>query len=258
MRLWGGQDVGQETDMAATDGHENRAPDQQEIGLSQRGVSPKERRPIASGAHNRCAIFGEFLGVHVMPQSESRHNAIRYAVCRLEGIEWAEWGQFFSHLAPSDIRDRFGRLVSVEAGLRLLTLPNHYGSVMFGAFCPEGLVGVANLAKDAMGRAEIAVLVRSDWKRRGIGETLMRAALCEANREGLPVYGFVQPSNSAIIALMRRLGFVYSRGQVDNIIMYWHPAEMQPSEDVGAGAGRQGQGHPPAPFGELILRTATL
>jgi GNAT superfamily N-acetyltransferase len=244
--------------MAATDGHENTALDQQEIGLSQWGVSPKGCRPIASGAHNRCAIFSEFLGVHAMRHSESRHNAIRYAVGRLVGVEWPEWWQFFSHLAPSDIRHRFGRLVSVEAGLHLLTLPNHYGSVMFGAFCPEGLVGVANLAKDAMGRAEIAVLVRSDWKRRGIGETLMRAALCQANREGLPVYAFVEPSNSAIIALLRRLGFVYGRGQVDNIIMHWHPAEMHPGEDVGAAAGGQEQSHPPARFGELILPTATL
>lgn len=244
--------------MAAIDGHENTALDQQGIGLSQRGFSPKECRPIASGAHNRCAIFGEFLGAHVMRRSESRRDAIRYAVRRLVGIEWAEWWQFFSHLAPSDIRDRFGRLVSVEAGLRLLTLPNHYGSVTFGAFCPEGLVGVANLAKDAMGQAEIAVLVRSDWKRRGIGETLMRAALCQANREGLPVYGFVQPANSAIIALMRRLGFVYSGRQADYTMMHWHPAEMQPSEDVGGGLGGQEQGHLPARFGELILPTATV
>jgi GNAT superfamily N-acetyltransferase len=228
--------------MAAIDGHENTALDQQEIGLSQRRFSPKECRPIASGARNPCVIFGEFLGA-----SKSRHDAIRYTVCRLAGIESAEWWQFFSHLAPSDIRDRFGRLVSVEAGLRLLTLPNHYGSVMFGAFCPEGLVGVANLAKDAMGRAEIAVLVRSDWKRRRIGETLMRAALCQANRERLPVYGFVQRSNSAIITLMRRLGFVHGRGQVDNAIMHWHPAETQPSEEVGGG-------HPPMPFGEPIMR----
>jgi GNAT superfamily N-acetyltransferase len=244
--------------MAAINGHENTALDQQEIGLSPRRFSPRECRPIASGSHSRRDIFGEYLGVHVTRQSDSRRDAIRYTVCRLISIEWAEWGQFFSHLAPSDIRDRFGRLVSVEAGLRLLTLPNNHGSVMFGAFCSEGLIGVANLANDAMGRAEIAVLVRSDWKRRGIGETLMRAALCHAKQERLPVYAFIQPSNSAIIALMRRLGFVYGLGQVDNPIMHWRPAEMQRSGDVGAGAGRQEQGRPRACFGELILPTATI
>jgi GNAT superfamily N-acetyltransferase len=133
-----------------------------------------------------------------------------------------------------------------------------YPTITVGAFCSEGLIGVANLANDAMGRAEIAVLVRSDWKRRGIGETLMRAALCHAKQERLPVYAFIQPSNSAIIALMRRLGFVYGLGQVDNPIMHWRPAEMQRSGDVGAGAGRQEQGRPRACFGELILPTATI
>lgn len=174
---------------------------------------------------------GKFLGVHCMRKSNSRHNAIRYAVRRLMGIEGADWWPFFSHLAPSDIRDRFGRLVSVEVALRLLTLPNRYGSVIFGALCPEGLVGVANLAKDDMGRAEIAVLVRSDWKRRGIGEALMRAALCQATREGLHVYGFIQPSNSAIIGLMRRLGFVYGLRQIEYTVMHWRPAETRRTAD---------------------------
>jgi GNAT superfamily N-acetyltransferase len=175
--------------------------------------------------------FGEFLGVPVMGKRDSPHNAIGYAVRRLMGIESADWWQFFSHLNPSDIRYRFGHLVSVEAALRLLTLPNRYGSMIFGAFCQEGLVGVANLAKDEMGRAEIAVLVRSDWKQRGVGEALMRAALCQATREHLQVYGFIQPSNSAIIGLMRRLGFVYGARQSDHTIMHWRPAETQPTTE---------------------------
>jgi GNAT superfamily N-acetyltransferase len=162
-----------------------------------------------------------------MRESDSRHNAIRHAVRPLMGINWADWGRFFSHLNPSDIRDRFGHPVAVEAALRLLTLPNRYGSLIFGAFCPEGLIGVANLAKDAMGRAEIAVLVRSDWKRRGVGEALMRAALCQAARERLQVYAFVQSSNSAIIGLLRRVGFVWGPRQNDHTIMHWRLAETQ-------------------------------
>jgi GNAT superfamily N-acetyltransferase len=116
-------------------------------------------------------------------------------------------------------------LVSVEAGLRLLSLPNRYGSMIFGAYCPEGLVGVANLAKDDIGRAEIAILVRSDWKRRGIGAALMRAALCEPTQEHLQVYGLIQSSNAAIGGLMRRFGFVYGARQIDQTIMQWRPTE---------------------------------
>jgi GNAT superfamily N-acetyltransferase len=169
----------------------------------------------------------ELLGVTVGGKTDSRHHGVPSAIYRLEDIESADWRLFFSHLAPSDIRYRFGRLVSVEAGLRLLTLPNRYGSMIFGAYCPEGLVGVANLAKDDIGRAEIAILVRSDWKRRGIGAALMRAALCEATREHLQVYGLIQSSNAAIGGLMRRFEFVYGARQIDHTIMQWRPAEPQ-------------------------------
>jgi GNAT superfamily N-acetyltransferase len=165
--------------------------------------------------------------VAVMCKTDSRHNTARCAICRLEDIQPAAWRLFFSHLAPLDIHYRFGRLVSVEAGLNLMTLPSRYGSVIFGAFCPEGLVGVANLAKDDMGRAEIAMLVRSDWKRRGIGAALMRAVLCQATQERLQVHGFMQPSNAAIVGLMRRFGFVHGPRQIDHAIMHWRPAEPQ-------------------------------
>jgi RimJ/RimL family protein N-acetyltransferase len=172
----------------------------------------------------------------VVGKTDFRHHAVREVIRRLEVIESTDWHLFFSHLAPSDIRYRFGRLVSAEAGLRLLTLPNRYGSVIFGAFCPEDLVGVANLAKDDMGRAEIAILIRSDWKRQGVGAALMRAALYQATQERLQVYGFIEPSNAAIIGLMRQFGFVHGARQIDHTIMRWRPAEPK-SRNGGTWAG---------------------
>jgi GNAT superfamily N-acetyltransferase len=189
----------------------------------------------------------ELLAVAIMDKADSRHHAVRGVICRLKDIESADWRLFFSHLAASDIRYRFGRLVSVEAGLRLLTLPNRYGSVIFGAFRPEGLVGVANLANDDIGRAEIAILIRSDWKRRGIGAALMRAALCQATQERLQVYGFVDPSNAAIVGLMRRFGFVHGARQIDRAIMHWRPAgaHRRPANGGRWGSGKQTGVRPP-------------
>jgi RimJ/RimL family protein N-acetyltransferase len=215
--------------VSAIDGHQISAREKQpEVALSQikrigGGSSPESPDRVPKGGP--IPRFGVCLGVPVT--SDSRYKAVGYAVRPLMGLEWADWWQFFSHLAPSDIRYRFGRLVSVEAALRLLTLPNRYGSVIFGAFCSEGLVGVANLAKDDMGQAEIAILVRSDWKRQGIGEALMRAMLCQASRERLHVFGIIHPSNSAIIGLMRRFGFVFGPRQIDYTVMHWHPTETQ-------------------------------
>jgi GNAT superfamily N-acetyltransferase len=184
----------QETDVAAIDGNEIIGREQaQRIGLL-----PVNPIIESSGRRAPDRLFAgavpmpRFAEVAVMCKTDSRHNTARCAICRLEDIQPAEWRLFFSHLAPWDIRYRFGRLVSVEAGLNLMTLPGRYGSVIFGAFCPEGLVGVANLAKDDMGRAEIAMLVRSDWKRRGIGAALMRAVLCQATQERLQVHGFMR------------------------------------------------------------------
>jgi len=217
--------------VATIDGQQRRAREgQQEIGLAQikQMSGDSHRAGLDQWLKGRPALrFGECSGAPVPNENDSGRQAPRYAVRRLAGIERADWWQFFSHLAPSDIRYRFGRLVEVEAALRLLMLPNHYGSGIFAAFCPEGLVGVANLAKDDTGQAEIAVLVRTDSKRRGIGETLMRTALCQATRERLQVYGFVHPSNSAIINLMRRLGFASGLRQTDYTIMHWHPPERQ-------------------------------
>ena len=84
---------------------------------------------------------------------------------------------------------------------------------------------MANLATDDVGQAEIAMLVRSDWKRRGAGVGLMRAALGQATQERLQVHGFMQPSNAAIIGLMRRFGFVQGPRLIDHAIMHWRPAE---------------------------------
>jgi GNAT superfamily N-acetyltransferase len=227
----------QEADMAATGGNETMGrevgqtsgplPVKQMIDGSARWLLDRRLEDVAP------MLRAEPPGVVVMGKTDSRHHAARGVICRLEGIEPADWRLFFSHLAVSDIRYRFGRLVSVEAGLRLVTLPNRYGSAIFCAFCPEGLVGVANLAKDDRGRAEIAILIRSDWKRRGIGAALMRAALCQATQERLQVYGFIEPSNAAIIGLMRRFGFVHGARQIDRAIMHWRPAEPQ---------GRSGNG----------------
>jgi hypothetical protein len=94
------------------------------------------------------------------------------------GIESADWWQFFSHLVPLDIRYRFGRLVSAEVGRRLVSFSQPLRLRDFRRLCPAGLVGVANLAKDDIGQAETGLLVRSDWKPRGVGQALMRAALC--------------------------------------------------------------------------------
>jgi GNAT superfamily N-acetyltransferase len=57
-------------------------------------------------------------------------------------------------------------------------------------------------------RAEIALIVRSDRARRGIGERLLRAALTRASGQGVAVLdAFVLYENIPMLRLARKVGF---------------------------------------------------
>jgi RimJ/RimL family protein N-acetyltransferase len=73
-----------------------------------------------------------------------------------------------------------------------------------GAIC-----AIVHLARLSPGQAEIALIVRSDRARRGIGEALLRAALARAARQGLrTLSAVVLHENTAMLRLARKAGFV--------------------------------------------------
>ena len=62
---------------------------------------------------------------------------------------------------------------------------------------PDGLTG------------EYAIIVRSDWKGRGLGWRLMEAIIDHARATGLArIEGQVLAENAAMLAMNRELGFV--------------------------------------------------
>ena len=71
------------------------------------------------------------------------------------------------------------------------------------------IVGVSRLVGDANNeRAEYAVIVRSDWKGRGLGFALMNRLIDHARGRGLrELFGEVLAENSAMLAMCRELGF---------------------------------------------------
>ena len=72
-----------------------------------------------------------------------------------------------------------------------------------GAIC-----GVVHLVRVSPTRAEIALIVRSDRARRGIGERLLRAALTRASGQGVAVLdAFVLYENIPMLRLARKVGF---------------------------------------------------
>jgi GNAT superfamily N-acetyltransferase len=77
------------------------------------------------------------------------------------------------------------------------------------AFTPGGqAVGHCFLAPDSAASAELAVFVDRDFRGRGVGTALVRAALEWAGMEGFRrVWALTSPDNQAALRLQERCGF---------------------------------------------------
>jgi len=129
----------------------------------------------------------------------------------------------FDHLTPEDVRARFFVTLRAlpPALLERLSHPDRERELALAALCPDApdrLCGVVRLSTDAEDRrrAEFAVVVRSDWKRRGLGHGLIEAIIRHARERGLAeLYGAILADNDAMIALARRLGFTIAADHGD-------------------------------------------
>jgi GNAT superfamily N-acetyltransferase len=115
---------------------------------------------------------------------------------------------FLDQLDQDDIRLRFG---SLHSSIHYL-LPDLAGvgrSVALAAVDPAGkMLGIVNLAYLCSTSAEIAIIVRSDQRRRGIGRCLILHALHRAKDESLSeVVGHVLADNRPMLSLARSMGF---------------------------------------------------
>jgi len=89
------------------------------------------------------------------------------------------------------------------------------------AFSPEGpIVGHCFLASDGPESAELAVFVRQEVRRRGIGGALVQAVLELACAAGVRrVWTMTAPDNRASLRLQERCGFAVTRSGFDAVDM---------------------------------------
>ena len=126
----------------------------------------------------------------------------------------AALGDFFARLTLEDLRYRFLTAVREVGQARLteMTDVDHDRTENFLAFLKGSnmLVASAMLAADeARERAEVAIAVRSDLKRRGIGARLLVHVAAYAEARRIRVLESVSSAdNWALIELERSLGFV--------------------------------------------------
>lgn len=121
--------------------------------------------------------------------------------------------EFFTHVTADDLRFRYlstARQVSREQ-LRALTHVDHRGTDSFLAFTGDGslLIAVATLACDpSLEHAEVAIVVRSDYKARGVGwELLHHVADVAAERGVKTIESLESRENRAAIEVEEDSGF---------------------------------------------------
>ncbi|MFF0825261.1 GNAT family N-acetyltransferase [Micromonospora haikouensis] len=94
---------------------------------------------------------------------------------------------------------RLGRLLEPSQGLTLVATATGSGGAA------EPVVAMANLLVEG-DEAEVALLVRDDWQRRGVGTALLRRLVRHAERAGLAgLVLHVQAENTPMLRTLRRL-----------------------------------------------------
>ncbi len=162
---------------------------------------------------------------HAIAYSAARQGAFgRFGGVRVRRIEIADLPrcvQFGRLLHPEDVRRRFGRLAALGDGdsfRRLFGLDD--GKIeTVGAFDLSGrLLGLATIAWIEPATAEIALIVRSDLQRRGIGATLLADVIKNARRAGFHVLvAQIDKGNVPMQRLARRFGFELSGNRAATI-----------------------------------------
>ena len=155
---------------------------------------------------------------HAIAYATARQGAFgRFGTVRIRRVGIADLPrcvQFGRLLHPEDVRRRFGRLAALRDGdgfRRLFGLDD--GKIeTVGAFDLSGrLLGLATIAWIRPGSAEIALIIRSDLQRRGLGATLLANVIKSARGAGFDLLlAHIDCGNVPMQRLARRFGFELS------------------------------------------------
>jgi GNAT superfamily N-acetyltransferase len=125
--------------------------------------------------------------------------------------EWKRVRAFAQRLEPRDINLRFGRAIDLsdEPTLRrAFGVRAGTGEIAWMLDHTGAILGVSHRLIASPGEAEIALLVRSDRKRLGIGESLLRLMLARSAAAGLNILSaWVYRENRPVLSLARKFGY---------------------------------------------------
>jgi ribosomal protein S18 acetylase RimI-like enzyme len=175
--------------------------------------------------HNLDARTLKDIGLHrgdlrAVAYASARGGAFgRFGAVRIRKVGTSDLSrcvEFGRLLNADDVRLRFGRPLALDDRdtLRRVFGLDEGRIETIGAFDPGGhVLALASVAWVEPGAAEIALIVRSDLKRRGLGATLLAHVIKSARGAGFRrLVAHIGPDNTAIRRLVRRFGFELDGG----------------------------------------------
>ena len=163
--------------------------------------------------------------LHAIAYATARRGAFgRFGAVRIRRVEIADLPrcvQFGRLLHPEDIRRRFGRLAALTDGdtFRRLFGFDDRATETIGAFDLSGrILGLATIAWVRPGTAEIALIIRSDLQRRGLGATLLTTIIKDARGAGFDLLlAHMARGNVPMRRLARRFGFELAGNRAESV-----------------------------------------
>ncbi|MDB5040437.1 MAG: family acetyltransferase [Candidatus Eremiobacteraeota bacterium] len=114
--------------------------------------------------------------------------------------------EFFHHLTPQELRDRFGLPGGSTVDWLLERLAHDANRAAFVARVGGRVAGVLDCVRDA-NEIEFGIVVATEFRRRGIGSALVRRLLAATDRSGTSLIASCELGNTPALGLLRGLGF---------------------------------------------------
>ena len=125
--------------------------------------------------------------------------------------EWDLVRAFVRRMTQEDLRLRFGHPIDFndEATMRrFFDVRAGTGEIAWVLDETSAIAGISHRIMVSPDEAEIGLIVRSDRKRRGVGECLLRAMLARSARQGLKTLSaVVLRENRALLRLAAKIGY---------------------------------------------------
>ena len=148
-------------------------------------------------------------------------TGFRFQVRQAQPSDTKTLAEFFTHVTPDDLRFRFMEGLK-EVGpdlINMLASVDHNLVENFLAFDPldGSMIATGMLACTSdRARAEVAMAVHEDYKRRGVSWELLQHITEFAKKKGVKILESIEsPQNNAAIVLEREMGFTAVRDPDD-------------------------------------------